>query len=534
MLEQVLRKSFFSHFERRDFSLKLEWIREFLFFRACSKIFRVFQLSLYNKFRAYLYYIPTMKKQIFITVLCLTVLLFPYITEAWTWKDSLIDISETIERETPKSYEYISLNFQRVPTNSQIELALKKLVYHDVIENASVALPFSQEISKEFENAIKRKITTLNQENKTLHIELWNTQSQTQLSEKERVFYDVLNTLQDSHVYKDEFSQDDLLDAAITGLTEWTDDSYTTYFPPARSTTLYQSLDGEYEWVWAYVEMPEPGVIIVVSPIVWWPAEEVWIKGGDRVTHVDGQEITEDISLQEAVSWIKWPSGTRVELTVLRGEEELVFSVVRQKIVLKDVEHEKLSSDTYYIQIKNFGDSVDTEFQEALSVISDDRSVDRIIFDLRNNPGGYLHKASSVLSYFLDEWSPAAVIRAGDEETRYISAWYDLIDFEDYELIFLQNSWSASASEIMIGTVKDYFPDAIVIGEQSFWKWSVQTLRPYRDGSTLKYTSAKWYTGKSNTGIDGVWIIPDIELLFDRERWETYKKDNQLERALEY
>lgn len=99
-------------------------------------------------------------------------------------------------------------------------------------------------------------------------------------------------------------------------------------------------------------------------------------------------------------------------------------------------------------------------------------------------------------------------------------------------MIILQNGGSASASEIFIGTLRDYFPKIVTIGEQSFGKGSVQTLKTYYDGSTLKYTTAKWYTGKSRTGIDGVGISPDIELTFDDARWKKFKKDNQLEEAL--
>jgi carboxyl-terminal processing protease len=162
------------------------------------------------------------------------------------------------------------------------------------------------------------------------------------------------------------------------------------------------------------------------------------------------------------------------------------------------------------------------------------KSIDKIIFDLRNNPGGYLSEVSTMLSYFIDEWSPTAIIDYGSRELEYSSVGYDLIDFSNYELIFIQNGGSASASEIMVGSVKDYYADAVIIGEQSYGKWSVQSLKTYNDGSTLKFTSAKWFTGNTKQGIDGVGITPDIELEFDSERWKTFKKDNQLEKAISY
>ena len=150
----------------------------------------------------------------------------------------------------------------------------------------------------------------------------------------------------------------------------------------------------------------------------------------------------------------------------------------------------------------------------------------KVIFDLRNNPGGYLWKVSTMLSYFVPKWEPTAIVSTGENDINYKSLGFDLIDFSEYELVFLENGGSASASEIMIGTVKDYYPEATIVGEKSFWKGSVQTLKTYYDGSTLKYTSAKWYTGKNRNGIDGIGVIPDIEIPFDDERWKKYKKED--------
>jgi len=160
-----------------------------------------------------------------------------------------------------------------------------------------------------------------------------------------------------------------------------------------------------------------------------------------------------------------------------------------------------------------------------------DTNIKKIIFDVRNNPGWYLDEVSYMLSYFVPEWEATAIIEYTDSKKEFISRWYDLLDASKYELVFLQNGWSASASEIMVGTMKDYFPDMTIIGEKSFGKGSVQSLKNYYDGSTLKYTTAKWFTWKTKTGIDGVWITPDIEIEIDLERLKNAQYDNQLEWA---
>jgi carboxyl-terminal processing protease len=183
-------------------------------------------------------------------------------------------------------------------------------------------------------------------------------------------------------------------------------------------------------------------------------------------------EITPEVSLREVITWIKGPTGTGVKLTIIRdGEEQAIeIYVTRAKIIINDVEHEKLSNNTYYIQIKNFGENVDTEFAAALQQILDEKNINKIIFDLRNNPGGYLGEVSTMLSYFIPAGDSTAIVDTGSREIKYSSRGYNLIDFSDYELVFLQNGGSASASEIMVGTVKDYYPEATIIGEQSFGK----------------------------------------------------------------
>jgi len=437
-------------------------------------------------------------------------------------EEAFIFFAELLWDDIPESYQYIGVQQKNIQNKSALEDALQKLIYLDKIQNNAINIYQEKLISRwEFaaltEAILDIKVTPDDAKALTTDNDLawirrvyqldtgdWgikigvnvNSEINT-LTKKERVLFDVYETLQNSHYDREDFDKDDLLDAAIEWLADGADDTYTSYFPPKDSTNFFEGLDSEYEGIGAYVEMPNPWELFIISPISWGPAEKVGIKWWDRVVKVDEKIVTEENSLQEVISWIKWPTNTIVELEIERNNSIIEFSVTRAKITLKDVEYEKINTQTSYIQIKNFWEHVAKDLEEILVEISQDDSTKKIIIDLRNNPGWYLDQVSNILSYFVPEWESTAIVSYGIEENTLKSSGNTLLGLSSYELVFLQNSWTASASEIMIGTLKDYFPSATIIGEQSFWKGSVQSLKTYYDGSTLKYTSAKWYTGWS-------------------------------------
>jgi len=497
----------------------------------------------------------TLLQKIILFSICITFWSFQLFAENTTVsrEEAFLFFAELIATNIPESYKYIEIQHKNVEDKSNLEEALQKLIYLDKIENNAINIYQDRIISRGEFAALTNAILELqvspddstaatthndliwiksaysNQRSDTW-IQIWASLNTwlTGLSKKEKVLFDVYETLQSSHYDREDFTNEQLLNSAIEWLANGAWDTYTSYFPPADSTNFFEWLDGEYEGIWAYVEMPNPGELNIVSPISWGPAEEAGIKWWDRVIKVDGKIITIDNSLQEVISWIKWPSNTFVEIQVERDGQTINFNVERAKITLKDVEYEKINFSTSYIQIKNFWDHVAKDLKEILWEISEDTSTKKIIIDLRNNPGWYLDQVSDILSYFIPEWEPTAIVSYGSKENILESRGNIVLDLNDYNLVFLQNSGTASASEIMIGTLKDYFPHANIIWEQSFWKGSVQSLKSYYDGSTLKYTSAKWYTGWSRTGIDWVWITPDLEIELDRERLENFKKDTRL------
>ncbi len=471
--------------------------------------------------------------------------------------------------KTPESFQYIELKYTDIKKDTSLEDALQILMYLDLIQNKEsrifpdkqvdlytleklsekvLNLQLSSSQTDEEKKHILANTTNLqailhlleekwiNSQKKWATITITSWEKSTSISKKQAIFQDVYNTLDNSHYDRAQFTEDQLMEWAIKWLAEWVGDKYTTYFPPVDSNDFFEWLDGEYEGIGAYVDMPSPGSLIIVSPMVGSPALEAGLKWGDVITHVDDKEITENNSQREVISWIKGPAWTTVKLTLLREWEKspLTISVKRAKIILKDVEYKKIDSKTFYIQIKSFWEHVDSEFKEAIDAIKEDRKIKKIIIDLRNNPGWYLTEVSNMLSHFIKKWEATAIVGYGSYDTSYKSLGFNSINLSDYKVIFLQNSWTASASEIMIGTIKDYYPEVTIIGEQSYGKGSVQSLKQYYDGSTLKFTSAKWFTGKTRNTIDGVWITPDILLEFDIDRFEKFKTDNQLEKAIKY
>jgi carboxyl-terminal processing protease len=207
------------------------------------------------------------------------------------------------------------------------------------------------------------------------------------------------------------------------------------------------------------------------------------------------------------------------------------ISVKREKIVITDIDAKELDVNTYYIQIKSFWEHVSSDFKKVIEPLSQKNNITKIIIDLRNNWGWYLTEVTEMLSYFVPKWENTAVVKYHTNNKEYVSKWYDYVDFNNYKIVILENSWTASASEILIWTLSDYFEDIEIIWEQSYWKWSVQVMKNYADWSLLKYTIAKWFTGWTETWIDWIGITPTYQLDFDYDKYKNYWIDNQLEKA---
>ena len=465
----------------------------------------------------------------------------------------------------PSSYKYIKVNIIWVNKNSDFYKNIQKLIYVDLLPNKKFKLNKNAKISAYSLYRLSEKLFKVNlvssnnikylkwrkankndliylkkilnkRENveKKEDIEQLKLQSKNNsklYKQKQIIFNDVYDTIKKEHYNRETISDIDLIEWATKWLAEWTWDKFTTYFPPVESKDFQESLDWNFEWIGSYVEMEKPWVLKIVSPIPGSPSEKAGLKWWDTILKVDGKEILKTTSLREAISWIKWPKWTAVILSIYRDWKILEIKVIRDKIVIKNVEYKKIDNKTFYIKLLIFWDNISGEFKESLEALKKEKWITKVIFDLRNNWGWYLDEVSDMLGYFVPKWKETAVVKYLNWNQNYYSKGYDLIDFSKYKIVILQNWGSASASEIFIWTIKDYFPKATIIWEQSYWKGSVQTIKSYKDGSSFKYTVAKWFTGKTQTWIDWIGIPVDIELEFDFERFKKTKIDNQLEKA---
>ncbi len=470
-------------------------------------------------------------------------------------RDIFNHLASLIDKEVTSSYKYIDLKFKNLDTNSELYKSLQKLVFLDLIKNTETSIHPEKKIElysflrlsekvlgfdminpNEIEKLKARNTTKndLKKLNSRINIEFtkfrryWQT---SQIKQKKSILVDVYDILIKEHYEKGNISEDEILNSAIEWITKGIGDKHTVYFPPTESKDFNEWLNGEYEGIGSYVLMETPWIVKIISPISWSPSQKAWLQSWDIISKVNGKIVTKENSLKEVISWIKWPAWSAVTLTIIRWWNEYNIDVTREKIIIINVESKLLTKDTYYIQIKSFWDNVSKNFKNALEGLKKQRRVKKVIIDLRNNGWGYLWQVADILSHFVEEWKPTAVVKYLKSNQQYTSRWYNMIDFNDYKIVILQNSWTASASEILIGTIKDYFPNTTIIWEKSYWKWSVQTIREYKDGSTLKYTIAKWFTGKTQTGIDWIGILPTIELEFDSEQYKKDWADNQLDKA---
>lgn len=468
----------------------------------------------------------------------------------YLWQRLVVDI--------PSSYKYINLKYSDISRNTALYDSMQRLVYFDLIKNWNFNINPKQNITKHQFYVIVSNLlwfelvdnissyrwkwfATLGdiKNIEKLILDLENTKTVDEEVYEELVSWldridrqrleiliDAYRTLLREHYDNNEFSRDEMIQSAIIWMVESINDPYSAFFPPIEAREFDDSFSGEFEWIGAYVEMETPWVFRVVSPLNDSPALEAWIRWWDIILEVDWFEITREVSLQEAVSKVRWPAWSSVKLKIKRWEEILELEVKRAKVVINDVEY--LEKDDFsIIQIKMFWNNVFSQFRQAILELKESNN-NKVIFDLRNNPGWYLDSVVKMLSLFIDAWEPIAIVNYKNFEQVYNSFGEGLIDLWDYDIFILQNSWSASASEIMIWAINDYFPDSISVWEKTFWKWSVQTLREYIDWSTLKYTIARWYTWKTNTPVDTVWIEPKVLVEFDED-----KEDNQLQYILD-
>ncbi len=344
--------------------------------------------------------------------------------------------------------------------------------------------------------------------------------------EELETFNDVWDIIFQEYVEKENLDADALAEGAIRGMLEALDDPYTSYLDKTSYEEWSIDLQGSYEGIGAYVGEREDRIVII-APIAGSPAEEAGIKSGDEILEVEGESIS-SMSLEEVIMRIRGERGTPVRILVLHeGETEPEeLTIVRAEIELPSISFE-IREDIAYIYIGHFTERTNEEIITVLEDIRDDKDVSGIILDLRSNPGGQVESVVDVTSHFLKEGLVFYVVDNRGNETRY------KVDSRgiktDLPMVVLTDNHSASGSEVLSGALQDH-GRAVIAGQTTFGKGSVNSLYSLDDGSGLILTTARWYTPNGHL-IEGKGIIPDYELELewdDAIQWALdYLKENE-------
>ena len=329
--------------------------------------------------------------------------------------------------------------------------------------------------------------------------------------------------------YVDEINQSDSMDSAINGLLQSLD-PYSAYMPPDIYNEMQTETSGEFGGLGIEVGM-ESGVVKVISPIDDTPASKAGIKAGDYIVKIDDIQV-QGKSLSEAVEIMRGPVGSEIKLTVRRiGEKKaLTFKIVRETIEIKSVKTDLIEENIGYIRLTSFNENSGAQIKKKIKEFENKKNVDAYILDLRNNPGGLLSQAIKISDFFLDNGEIVSTkSRKPSENRRWFAKNGDLTNGKT--LVVLINYGSASASEIVAGALKDH-KRAILLGENSFGKGSVQSIIPLKNDGAIRLTVAKYYlpSGKS---ISEVGVSPDIEIDEENEDFRIKTEtDNQLNYAI--
>ena len=353
--------------------------------------------------------------------------------------------------------------------------------------------------------------------------------SKNDLYDKIDLFGEVLEKIKKDYV--DDVDQSEMMDSAINGVLQSLD-PYSAYMSPELFKEMQTDTSGQFGGLGIEIGM-EAGVVKVISPIDETPAAKAGIKAGDYIVKI-GKEQVQGKSLMEAVKLMRGPVGSSIDLTIRRKnvKKPLEFKITRKIIEVQSVSSEIISKEKNlgYIRLKSFNENSDKQFLKSLKKFENNSKIKGYVLDLRNNPGGLLTKAINITDFFLNDGEIVSTKGRNISETRKFFARKG-DETGGKPIIVLINYGSASASEIFAGALKDH-KRAIILGENSYGKGSVQSIIPLGNGGGIRLTISKYYlpSGKS---ISEVGVTPDILV---EEVGDDFKiksdKDNQLNYAI--
>ena len=355
----------------------------------------------------------------------------------------------------------------------------------------------------------------------------YGANDETTIYEKIDIFSDVLDKINKEYV--DEINQNEIMDAAINGVLQSLD-PYSAYMSPESFDSMRTETSGEFGGLGIEVSM-EAGVVKVISPLDESPAYEAGVKVGDYIVKINEHQV-QGKTLSEAVDLMRGPVGSDIEITVRRiGERKaLVFNITRKIIKIQSVKSKKIDKNIGYIRLTAFNENSSSQVRKKIKEFDKDKNIKGYILDLRNNPGGLLSQAIKISDFFLSNGEIVSTKSRKENENR---KWFanegDILNGKT--LVVLINNGSASASEILAGALKDH-KRAILIGETTYGKGSVQSIIPLKNKGAIRLTISKYYL-PSGVSISEVGVDPDIEVSegSDEFRIDT-ESDNQLDFAV--
>ena len=342
------------------------------------------------------------------------------------------------------------------------------------------------------------------------------------ISRKLKSFRKIIN-----EYYIGDIDEDKIVDETIKGYINGLDDEYSEYMTEAEWDEYQANALGNYVGIGIYMSKNSSGDIVVVEPIEESPAEEVGIMSGDIIVEVDG-ESTINMDTSEVATKVKGEEGTKVNLKLLRENEYFNFEVERKAIKVYHVKNKMLDNNIGYIKLSTFDEDCSIEFQNSFNELQN-KGAKKLIIDLRDNTGGLVDESLKIADFIVEKDKTLLLtIDSKDKKETTISKHEPIVNMD---IVVLVNEYSASASEILVGALKDN-KEATIVGKKTYGKGVIQNVISMGDGSVLKLTTAEYFT-PNETKINKLGITPDVEVEQIKEEKDQEEIDEQLNKAIE-
>jgi len=343
------------------------------------------------------------------------------------------------------------------------------------------------------------------------------------------LFWDAWRILQEKYAAKDSLDYQAMVEGAVAGMVKSLGDPYTVFMDAQETKIFRDDISGSFEGVGIEIGI-QNRELRVIAPLQGTPAQKAGLRAGDAIVRIE-DTFTSDLTLEEVVSLIRGPRGTKVTLGILREGwlEPRDFTMARAVIEVPSLEWDILEGNVAYIQLFQFSEKAGRDFARAANEVLQSPA-DRIILDLRNNPGGFLEVAVDVAGWFLERDQVVVLEDFGEKEKEQTYKAKGNGRLGSLPLVILLNQGSASASEIVAGALRDH-KEVLLVGEKSFGKGSVQELEELSEDTSLKVTVANWLTPNGNH-ITNVGLSPDVRVELTPEDFDQ-ERDPQLDKALE-